>query len=108
MTHRLFFFILLLLCVLANSNHHMFSSISAWLVQTVGGVQGNLACGGEPLRMVPATALGVSRANTTVETECGTVRLAYQRHGGRQCVRAPGEKEEQKTMMKKDMRRRRK
>lgn len=68
----------------------MFSSISQFLVQNVGGLEGGLGCtADEPIRLTAASSLAISRANTSLETWCGTVALDYVRAGGIQCVRSP-------------------
>lgn len=74
-----------------SRNHHMFSSISAWLVRSIGGFR-DFTCGGDarpPLRLAPAAALGVAWANTSTTLPCGRARLAYRRHGGVQCTTVP-------------------
>jgi hypothetical protein len=77
-----------------SRNHHMFSSVSEWIVREVGGVRGGdvaAACGlsSAALEMHPAALVGVSAATVRMQSRCGDVRLSYQRHGGVQCVRAP-------------------
>jgi len=78
-----------------SRNHHMFSSLSAWLVTEVGGIKDPAplkVCGAGaagPVRLAPAQLQGVAAADTTISTPCGDVKLAYQRHGGSQCARQP-------------------
>ena len=81
-----------------SRNHHMFSSISAWLLAHVGGMgQASAAhfCNAAdsprtaPLDLRPAAVAGIRHAATTLTTSCGDVHLAYTRHGGVQCVRSP-------------------
>lgn len=71
----------------ASRNHHMFSSISEFIVKAVSGIT-DVSCAA-PLTLRPAQALGVSAAHTTLTTECGDVTLEYQRTGGVQCARVP-------------------
>eukprot|EP00050_Salpingoeca_kvevrii_P010878 m.11086 g.11086 ORF g.11086 m.11086 type:complete len:1023 (-) comp3129_c0_seq1:88-3156(-) len=70
-----------------SRNHHMFSSISAWLVQSIGGIS-NLH-GFDAIEMQPAAARAVSRAETTLDTKWGQTHLAYRRIGGIQCIKMP-------------------
>ena len=75
-----------------SRNHHMFSSISAWLLTSVGSLDatgGEAACDGAEIELRPAASLGVSFASTQRVTRCGQVRLEYRRHGGLQCARVP-------------------
>lgn len=80
-----------------SRNHHMFSSISAWIVQGVGGVDAaaaGAACAtaGDDvtdITLAAAPVLGVSRATTTLRSHCGETTLSYKRTGGIQCAVAP-------------------
>lgn len=72
-----------------SRNHHMFSSVSQFIVSGVGGVGDRISCSPDtPLALHPAPVLGVSRADTRVQTRCGEVRLTYERAGGVQCGQA--------------------
>lgn len=65
-----------------SRNHHMFSSISGWLLRDVAGL-GNVgsaaACGLQQLSLKPASFFGVSSVAASVDTPCGKVALSYQR-----------------------------
>eukprot|EP00051_Salpingoeca_urceolata_P031279 m.11050 g.11050 ORF g.11050 m.11050 type:complete len:1055 (-) comp3918_c0_seq1:182-3346(-) len=80
-----------------SRNHHMFSSLSAWLVQRVGGVvmQGDERVGVE---LEACSVAGVSRATTTVRSHRGDVHLSYARHGGVQCLKLPETRSAQRPL----------
>lgn len=61
----------------------MFSSISAWLIKSVGGLS-ETACG-RTMRLDATGVLGVSRTSTSLATDCGLVAVDYVRTGGVQC-----------------------
>lgn len=70
-----------------SRNHHMFSSISEFIVTAAGGVD-NLNCR-DGLTFRPASALSVSSASVEVRSACGPVTSSYVRSGGVQCARVP-------------------
>ena len=78
-----------------SRNHHMFSSLSQWLIQSVGGLSGvqpthEGTCQAK-ITMRAAAALGVSQATTRIASPrtCagGDIEWMYQRHGGIQCLK---------------------
>jgi hypothetical protein len=70
-----------------SRNHHMFSSISAWFVQHVSGLQ-NINCASQTAQVrlgaVPLRSTHVKR-----ELPCGEVSVDFERHGGSQCLVVP-------------------
>ena len=70
-----------------SRNHHMFSSVSEFIVKGASGIS-DFSCV-TPLTLRPAQVLGITWANTNVMTACGTVKMAYQRTGTLQCVKIP-------------------
>lgn len=69
-----------------SRNHHMFSSISAWMVQNVGGITSGQASE-QPLELLAASSTSVSSCDTELQTCHGDVSFSYQRTGGTQCLK---------------------
>ena len=77
-----------------SRNHHMFSSVSEWIVSTAGGLKSKnaraVACGAAAnLELSPAAIPGLSSASFVSATACGDVAMSYQRHGGDMCGKTP-------------------
>lgn len=68
-----------------SRNHHMFSSISKWIVQTIGGIEGSLCKANQAIRFHAAPAQGISWSSLKIESSCGLFKHKYRRHGGTQC-----------------------
>ncbi|EGD77228.1 hypothetical protein PTSG_08321 [Salpingoeca rosetta] len=62
-----------------SRNHHMFSSISGWLITYVGGLR-HVACG-STLLMAPAFH-GLSSTSVSLNTTCGRVAVSHVQIGG--------------------------
>ncbi|EDQ88445.1 uncharacterized protein MONBRDRAFT_8914 [Monosiga brevicollis MX1] len=71
-----------------SRNHHMFSSISAWLVTEVGGLK-NLDCTQQTFTLRPSFSTLLSGVEASRETACGRVSMRYQRVGGRHILQHP-------------------
>lgn len=80
-----------------SRNHHMFSSISEFIVTTAGGID-EFSC--KRLSVLrPARVLGISWAHTSAGVECGDVHLSYRRAGGVQCAKVPEGRSEVNPML---------
>ncbi len=74
-----------------SRNHHMFSSISSYIKSQVGGImQAEGSYGYELITFHPASVLGLSYAEVSIEFP-KPVSLSWRRHGGIQCGKSPVE-----------------
>ena len=72
-----------------SRNHHMFSSISSWmLTDMIGLMQQEGSYGYQSLDLYPASSLEISRASITLEYP-KEIKYAWHRRGGIQCGKAP-------------------
>jgi len=70
-----------------SRNHHMFSSISAWFVQYLAGLQ-SVSCSARTAHVrLGATSLRSTHVQRTLP--CGSVAVDFERHGGKQCAVVP-------------------
>ena len=67
-----------------SRNHHMYSSISAWLVTDMAGI--SIRKGFEEIHYHPAQALGLSHVSVSLEYP-KPVHLSWRRSGGIQCAK---------------------
>ena len=67
-----------------SRNHHMFSSISGWLVTDVAGI--SLENGYDEIHFYPARALGLSHASASLKYP-KPLHLSWRRSGGVQCAK---------------------
>ena len=67
-----------------SRNHHMFSSISAWLVTDMSGL--SLDKGYDEIHFHPARALGLSHASVSLQYP-KPMSLSWRRSGGIQCAK---------------------
>ncbi len=67
-----------------SRNHHMFSSISGWLVTDVAGI--SLEDGYDEIHFYPARALGLSHASVSLKYP-KPLHLSWHRSGGVQCAK---------------------
>lgn len=70
-----------------SRNHHMFSSISAWFVQHVSGLQ-NINCASRTAQ-IRLGAVPLRSTHLKRELPCGEVSVDFERHGGSQCLVVP-------------------
>lgn len=67
-----------------SRNHHMFSSISGWLVTNMAGI--SIRPGIKEIHYRPAQALGLSHVSVSLENP-GPVHFSWRRNGGIQCAK---------------------
>jgi len=72
-----------------SRNHHMFSSISEWIVKTIGGAKGLSCQANQTINFHAAPVQGISWSTLTVGSPCGSFMHKYARHGGTQCQKIP-------------------
>lgn len=72
-----------------SRNHHMFSSVSAWLYTLAGISQGSSSFGLTNLELYPASVNGLSAANARVMGVRGPSAMSWNVDGGKQCALAP-------------------
>jgi alpha-L-rhamnosidase len=72
-----------------SRNHHMFSSVSAWLYDLAGISQSPLSFGLTNLELHPASVSGLSSANAHVLGIRGRSFMRWTVSGGQQCALAP-------------------
>jgi hypothetical protein len=72
-----------------SRNHHMFSSVSAWLYSLAGITQDSSSFGLTNLELRPASVNGLSSANARVMGVRGLSSMSWRVDGGTQCALAP-------------------
>jgi alpha-L-rhamnosidase len=72
-----------------SRNHHMFSSVSAWLYALAGISQDTSSFGLTNLKLYPASVNGLSSANAQVMGVRGRSYMRWNVNGGQQCALAP-------------------
>jgi len=80
-----------------SRNHHMFSSVSEFIVTTASGID-EFSCT-RLSALKPAQTLGISWADTTVGVACGDMHMRYRRTGGVQCAKVPEGRSEMRPNM---------
>jgi len=70
-----------------SRNHHMWSSVSSYIVEKVAGLAHEFVGGVSTLTMAPASS-SMSAASASLDLENGLASLSWRRHGGVQCFTA--------------------